>query len=537
MVEQALHTGTADGRVGTDDVPIRTKLWCTLLMVIFASFSNLMQVAFTALTTTPDTLYYIWCVLCTLLALPSGLLLTLRTNRPVLTFWAACVCCSVLPFDSLMVMMALTAMIARRDSKNLTLGGIAATAAVSVWCQLRDVMRPPDVSLWQAIFTKNGTGATYGTEPELIIGQPAIAGIAIACAAIGVALSVLIGLQIRQRAITSAATAKADAAQNTVVLLKHDLDSQQFADALAAEAHDTLAHSLSLLALNASALQATTNHLQANLDPANTPDVVRQDVSSIAATAQDIRKQAAGALDEAHTIIDTLRHPEQAAALFTPTYETSLTRASLNALVDDARAAGMRIDSWIDIRDLSSLSDKTSKIAYRAVQEALTNARRHAMGATVALQVDAAPDRGIHIHVSNQPGNHHRNQQSAPRSAAMPAAPAATTTATATAVDSAPATSGAPTAAHTPATCATPAHGSTPASNRNSSTTAPNHDSGNANHNSNANRTGEGLAGLAARVRQLHGTCAYGFDDHRIFHVDVTLPWAPQAALAQPRLR
>lgn len=498
MVEQAVHTGSADAEhVNTEDVPIRTKLWCTLLMVICASFSNLMQVAFTALTATPDTPYYSWCVLCTLLALPSGLLLILRKNRPALTFWAACVCCSMLPFDSLMVMMALTAMIARRDSKNLTLGGIAATAAVSVWCQLRDVMRPPDVSLWQAIFTKNGTGATYGTEPELIIGKPAIAGVAgvaVACAAIGVALSVLIGLQIRQRAITSAATAKADAAQNTVVLLKHDLDSQQFADALAAEAHDTLAHSLSLLALNASALQATTNHLQANLDPGSTPDVVRQDVSSIAATAQDIRKQAAGALDEAHTIIDTLRHPEQAAALFTPTCETSLTRASLNALIDDARAAGMRIDSWIDIRDLSSLSDETSKTAYRAVQEALTNARRHAMGETVALQVDAAPDRGIRIHVSNQQGNQHRNQQPVSRSTAMPTA---------------------------------------------SATPAPDHSSvsnPSANHSS-AHRAGEGLAGLAARVRQLHGTCAYGFDGHRIFHVDVTLPWAPRPALAQPRLR
>lgn len=41
----------------------------------------------------------------------------------------------------------------------------------------------------------------------------------------------------------------------------------------------------------------------------------------------------------------------------------------------------------------------------------------------------------------------------------------------------------------------------------------------------NAARDGEGLTGLAARVRQLHGNCGYGFDDHHVFHVDVALPW------------
>ncbi|WP_430492261.1 hypothetical protein ACK2E9_06180 [Bifidobacterium catenulatum] len=49
-------------------------------------------------------------------------------------------------------------------------------------------------------------------------------------------------------------------------------------------------------------------------------------------------------------------------------------------LIGDIRAAGMRIDTWIDIQQLGQLDDSISMIAYRVVQEGLTNARRHALG-------------------------------------------------------------------------------------------------------------------------------------------------------------
>ncbi|MFR7425833.1 MAG: hypothetical protein ACLUUF_02885 [Bifidobacterium pullorum] len=64
------------------------------------------------------------------------------------------------------------------------------------------------------------------------------------------------GLHLRSKAIAASAEAKADAAANQAHTLQANLNNQQLADAIAAESHDTLAHSLSLLALNASALQA-----------------------------------------------------------------------------------------------------------------------------------------------------------------------------------------------------------------------------------------------------------------------------------------
>ena len=52
--------------------------------------------------------------------------------------------------------------------------------------------------------------------------------------------------------------------------------------------------------------------------------------------------------------------------------KTSLTRESLDALIGDARAAGMRLNTWIDIQQLGQLNRETGKIAYRSLQEGLT---------------------------------------------------------------------------------------------------------------------------------------------------------------------
>ena len=146
------------------------------------------------------------------------------------------------------------------------------------------------------------------------------------------------------------------------------------AAALAAEAHDTLAHSLSLMALNASALKAEAAKL------GDSPEA-----QSLADKAEDIRRQSAGALDEAHSIIDMLRNPRQAWEQLAPSGDTSLTRESLDALIADTRNSGTSLNTWIDIQQLSVLDESIGKVAYRAIQEGLTNARRHAPGEPVSL--------------------------------------------------------------------------------------------------------------------------------------------------------
>ena len=133
------------------------------------------------------------------------------------------------------------------------------------------------------------------------------------------------------------------------------------------------------MALNASALKAEAAKL------GDSPEA-----QSLADKAEDIRRQSAGALDEAHSIIDMLRNPRQAWEQLAPSDDTSLTRESLDALIADTRNSGTSLNTWI-----------VSSLALMEMPEGLTNARRHAPGEPVSLEVSATPQAGVHIHISN----------------------------------------------------------------------------------------------------------------------------------------
>ena len=185
---------------------------------------------------------------------------------------------------------------------------------------------------------------------------------------IAVLIAILAGLYIRSRVQLDEAATKTQAISDYAVSLHRNLTDQQLADAIAAEAHDTLAHSLSLIALNASALQGEARAFIQLADATNphetgqmlTPEL-RNQASLIEEKSEEIRRQSAGALDEAHSIIGMLRHPQQARQQLAPAPQTSMTRPSLDALINDARSAGMRINTWIDIQQLSDLDEAQGK--------------------------------------------------------------------------------------------------------------------------------------------------------------------------------
>ncbi|MEZ5164656.1 MAG: hypothetical protein R2683_02845 [Bifidobacterium adolescentis] len=92
------------------------------------------------------------------------------------------------------------------------------------------------------------------------------------------------------------------------------IDSQQLADAIAAKRMTRLPIRFPSLALNASALQAELKEARGRSGKSWTPAQLAGQASRIADKTEEIRKQAAGALDEAHSVIDMLCHPEQAKA-------------------------------------------------------------------------------------------------------------------------------------------------------------------------------------------------------------------------------
>jgi signal transduction histidine kinase len=136
---------------------------------------------------------------------------------------------------------------------------------------------------------------------------------------------------------------------------------------IAREMHDVLAHRLSLLSVHAGALENAGSRLP--------PEYVE--------TAGVIRSSARLALEELRAVIGLLR----AEAPGAPPEPPQPTLEQIPALVEESRSAGMAIDYREDIRTAVPLA--VGRTAYRAVQEGLTNARKHAGGEPVELTLGA----------------------------------------------------------------------------------------------------------------------------------------------------
>jgi signal transduction histidine kinase len=147
---------------------------------------------------------------------------------------------------------------------------------------------------------------------------------------------------------------------------------------LAAELHDIVAHRVTLMTLQAGALSVSA------------PDAATRQA------AEELRDNGARALDELRELVGVLRRGGRAAA---PALNESPAPA-LADLVDDAVRAGQAVRLTVDGTPSPELSGVTGRTAYRVVQEALTNARKHAAGAPV--RVDAVYRAGeVRIVVRN----------------------------------------------------------------------------------------------------------------------------------------
>ncbi|MDJ1137438.1 sensor histidine kinase [Streptomyces iconiensis] len=153
---------------------------------------------------------------------------------------------------------------------------------------------------------------------------------------------------------------------------------------IAREMHDVVAHSLTLLVVHAETLRARGDEL---------PDWARTQIDGLAAAG----RQSGGELRD---LLRVLRDPAEAAPL-----QPVPGLGELDALLDSHRAAG----GTVEVRKgtpgtaLESLPAPVQTAGYRIVQEALSNARRHAPGAPVRLLVDGAAGR-LRCEVENSRG-------------------------------------------------------------------------------------------------------------------------------------
>ena len=167
---------------------------------------------------------------------------------------------------------------------------------------------------------------------------------------------------------------------------EHRLRIEQARDAerrrIAGEMHDVLAHRVSLLSLHAGALEFR-------------PDASPEEIAEAAGV---IRTSAHAALEELRQVIGVLRDGAPGSAPEPP----QPTLARIPELVEESRAAGMRVRCQIDVPDLEAAPAALGRTAYRVVQEGLTNARKHAPAAAVDVTITGGEALVVEI-VSRRP--------------------------------------------------------------------------------------------------------------------------------------
>jgi signal transduction histidine kinase len=149
---------------------------------------------------------------------------------------------------------------------------------------------------------------------------------------------------------------------------------------IAREMHDVLAHRISQVSMHAGAL-AFREDL--------TPEEVRT-------SATVIREKAHEALTDLRGVLGVLRGTDGEPALAPqPTY------ADLDELVDEAREGGLNLDFHDGVSASDEVPDAAGRTLYRIVQEGITNARKHAPGSLLTVELSGSPDDGLNVLMTN----------------------------------------------------------------------------------------------------------------------------------------
>lgn len=149
---------------------------------------------------------------------------------------------------------------------------------------------------------------------------------------------------------------------------------------IAREMHDVLAHRISLVTMHAGAL------------------VYREDLSAadMRSTAGIIQDNAHEAMIELREVLGILRDGPGDADPELPQPAAS----DVPELIDEARSTGMRIEE-VGGFDLAAVPESLGRTVYRVVQEALTNARKHAPDTRVTITFSGGPSEGLRVVVRN----------------------------------------------------------------------------------------------------------------------------------------
>ena len=215
--------------------------------------------------------------------------------------------------------------------------------------------------------------------PLLLMGdEPAAAMMTIALTTLLVAAATSIGLYTSvRRALLAELRERAEQAESGRAAAEEQARRAE-RTRIAREMHDIVAHKISLVALQAGALEVNTG----------------ADREQVQQSAALIRGTATTALSELREVLGVLRGDEDQAPLAPqPTWD------DVRRLVTTSQEAGVSVDLFDFIDD--PVPDPLARTAYRVVQEGLTNIHKHAMHTRARVALIGEPGTDLVIEVSN----------------------------------------------------------------------------------------------------------------------------------------
>ena len=298
--------------------------------------------------------------------LAAAILLAWRHRWPVLVTGIALVPPLLMRGDSLAALVALAALTTyctgwRRWTGT---GLVFAATALAVF---RDAGRWTEMSIAEAWMSTETTGAK-------IVG-------AVLSALVFTAVPFTVGV-VRH---SIAETRRREAEQRA---LRDQVARREEQTRIAREMHDVLGHRLSLLSLQAGALE---------VNAATTPDA--------AEAAKTVRTTARQSLDDLRQVIGVLRdngfEDRGPGGPGGPAEPPQPTLSDVPELIAGARRAGLAANVTILLDQAATAPAPLGTAAYRILQEALTNVLRHAPGTPAEVTVRGGPGAGLAIEVVN----------------------------------------------------------------------------------------------------------------------------------------
>ncbi|GAA4224778.1 signal transduction histidine kinase [Streptosporangium album] len=193
-------------------------------------------------------------------------------------------------------------------------------------------------------------------------GDPRVIASVLSTYGVFVALPLLAGRYLAQHERLVSALGQ----RNRQLGLERELLAEQERLRIARDMHDSLGHRLSLVSIQAAALEVSA-----------LPAEQRQAVQRLAGAAR-------GAMDELHELVGALRGTEEPA-------DRSVAVKAVGTLVEGFRGAGAAV-TLRQRGEPRPLPPAAEQAAYRVVEEGLTNAAKHAPGQPVTVSVDWESD-------------------------------------------------------------------------------------------------------------------------------------------------